>query len=313
MITKHNFDISSICWLSGTYGELKCYADNYFIPETLNEFEEICRELYENHEEFDVIGHTSNIYFKPGYHTSNLISTRKLNKWKEYDDHIWCECGVHVKSLSKEMVEEGIKGFAGLVDLPGTVGAGVYGNAGCYGDGFSTLVVSAKVLTRKGVIFELSKEDFGFRKRSSVLKRHEIDGVILSVKLKKEYGEFDIIRNEAINNHELRKRTQPGPQNNLGSIFKYRNCLTLRGRIIKGISAIIAKLTHPTVPSSNLAKEKTYIACKLMRQRELAEYLPYGFNRYIWSSHSAHDRFDQYVSMYKKIFKDAELEIEIKQ
>lgn len=313
MITKHNFDISSICWLSGTYGELKCYADNYFIPETLNEFEEICRELYENHEEFDIIGHTSNVYFKPGYHTNNLVSTRKLNKWKEYDDHIWCECGVHVKSLSKEMVEEGIKGFAGLVDLPGTVGAGVYGNAGCYGDGFSTLVVSAKVLTSNGVIFELSKEDLGFRKRSSVLKRHQVDGVILSVKLKKEYGDIDKIRKDATNNHELRKRTQPGPQNNLGSIFKYQNCLTLRGRIIKGVSAIIAKLTHPTVPSSNLAKEKTYIACKLMRQRDLAEYLPYGFNRYIWSSLSAHNRFDQYVSMYKKIFKDAELEIEIKQ
>lgn len=44
-----------------------------------------------------------------------------------------CECGVSVKRLSAEMVKSGFVGFAGLCDLPGTVAAAIYGNAGCYG------------------------------------------------------------------------------------------------------------------------------------------------------------------------------------
>ena len=313
MIIKHNIDISNICWLAGTYGEEKCFADNFYIPETLKEFEDICKELYEAHEEFDVIGHTSNVYFKPGYHTNNLVSTRKLKRWEEKEDHIWCECGVNVKALAKEMVENGIEGFAGLIDLPGTVGAGIYGNAGCFGDKFSKIVLSTMVLKSDGSIIELSRDEMGFQKRSSVFKRRIISGVIISAKLRRKIGDKKKIEELAKRYHNLRQSSQPSPNNNLGSIFKYRKNLTLKGIIVKGLSAFIAKLTSSNASPTSLSKKKTTIACRLLNKGEISEFLPYGFNRYIWSSYSAHEHFDSYISMYKEIFKNAELEIEIKQ
>lgn len=313
MIIKHNIDISDICWLAGSYEDNRCYARHYYIPETTDELQELCHKLYKEHGEFDLIGHTSNIYFKPGYNTENLVSTRKLTKWEEKEDYIWCECGVNVKALAREMVEKGIEGFAGLVDLPGTVGAGIYGNAGCFGDEFSKLVISVMVLKKDGCIIELSGDEMGFSKRSSVLKRHIINGVIISAKLRKVIGDKIRIEELAKRNHNTRKSTQPGPKNNLGSIFKYRNELTLKGRIVKGLSAFIAKLTNPNMSSTALSKKKTVIACRLLNKDEISEFIPYGFNRYIWSSYSAHEYFDSYISLYKEIFKNAELEIEIKQ
>lgn len=313
MIIKHNIEISSICWLAGSYGDKKSYAKNYYIPETTDELVNLCSKLYKTNQSFDLIGHTSNLYFKPGYRTENLITTRKLTKWVENEDHIWCECGVNVKSLSRRMVELGIKGFAGLIDLPGTVGAGIYGNAGCFGDVFSNLVESVIILLNDGNIMELSKDDLSFQKRSSSLKRHKINGIIVSAKLKKEYGNAAKTKALALRNHEIRKRTQPGPKNNLGSVFKYKKDLTVKGKIIIGISALLAKLRHPSIPSSKLFKEKTVIACWLLNKKNISEFLPYGFNRYVWSSCSAHDLFDLYIKTYKEIYKNADLEIEIKQ
>ena len=68
-------------------------------------------------------------------------------------------------------IEAGIQGFEGLIDLPGTVAASLYGNAGCYGCSISSLLKSATILTEDGEVINAGKEWFDFTKRSSSLKR----------------------------------------------------------------------------------------------------------------------------------------------
>ncbi len=53
-------------------------------------------------------------------------------------------------------------------------------------------------------IVTLLPEDLKFTKRSSALKRGEIKGVILSVTLRKEYGEAEQLKALAEKNHENR-------------------------------------------------------------------------------------------------------------
>lgn len=100
-------------------------ATNYYEPESVEELVELVRSFYYTGEKFDLVGITSNIYFKDSYNVDNLVSTKQINRYTEDDSVITAECGVNVARLSREMVAKGVKGFEGLIDLPGTVGGGV--------------------------------------------------------------------------------------------------------------------------------------------------------------------------------------------
>ena len=139
----------------------------------------LCREFYEEGKKFDLIGHTSNTLFVPDYHCELMVSTRKLNRFEIKQSEIECQCGTSVRQLALAALEEGIKGFEGLVDLPGTIAASLYGNAGCYGCSISALLIKATIINVEGVKEIVGPEWFAFSERSSVLKRGEKRAIIL--------------------------------------------------------------------------------------------------------------------------------------
>ena len=179
MIIRNNISVYDICWLNHAQGGM---IGTFYEPENLDELRNICSTLYKEDKDFDLIGHTSNIYFLPDYSVANMVSTRKCNNIVEETDYIICDCGVSVAKLSHQMVDKGIKGFEGLIDLPGTVGAAVYGNASCYGCSINSLLISFELLKPDGDIVTVYPNDLKLSKRSSSLKRHELKGIILSVK-----------------------------------------------------------------------------------------------------------------------------------
>ena len=166
----------------------------------------ICaRHLYKEGKTFDIIGHTSNIYYLPSYSIDILVSTRKVKETTEEDKYIIADCGVSVSTLAKKMVEQGIKGFEGLIDLPGTVAASVYGNASCYDCSINSLLESFQLLTPDGEIKTLHTGDLKLSKRSTSLKRNELGGVIITVTLRKENGDADQLRLLAEQCHEKKE------------------------------------------------------------------------------------------------------------
>ena len=80
-------------------------AIHYFEPETIEEVVSLVRSLQNKNELFDLVGLTSNIYFKNTYNVENLISTKRLTSYREEGDSLYAECGVNVTKLSREMVE----------------------------------------------------------------------------------------------------------------------------------------------------------------------------------------------------------------
>ena len=177
MKVRNNIPVYKISWLryadGGTIG-------TYYEPENREELLNLCKHLYKEGKTFDIIGHTSNIYFLPSYSVDILVSTRKVKETTEEDKYIIADCGVSVSSLARQMVKKGIKGFEGLIDLPGTVAASVYGNASCYGCSINSLLESFQLLTPDGEIKTLHTGDLKLSKRSTSLKRNEMGGVILA-------------------------------------------------------------------------------------------------------------------------------------
>ena len=229
MEVHHNVSINKIAWLKiPNPGVIK----NLFIPENRAELEELCCKLYSEKKQFDVIGHTSNILYYSTYNPENVVSTRKVNFYSVHDNVIECDCGVNVSKLSREMVEFGFEGFEGLIDLPGTIGAAIFGNAGCYDCSITSLLEYCELLRPDGTIVRLSKDDLELSKRSTVLKRKEVDGIILFAFLSKRKGDPTKLQAVADINRQRRRTTQPGPAKNLGSDFASVGKVTLKYRIL---------------------------------------------------------------------------------
>lgn len=309
MIIRYNIPVYDICWLNHANSGM---IGTFYEPESLDELRNIISKLYLEGRDFDLIGHTSNTYFLPDYGVDVMVSTRKCNNYSITESVIECDCGVHVAKLARKMVEDGVKGFEGLIDLPGTVGAAICGNASCYGCSVNSLLISFDLLKPDGGIETLNPDALKLSKRSSSLKRNELKGVILSVKLKKEHGDAVLLKELAEKNHHTRKVSQPSPKDNLGSIYACMRNKTPIGVIVLGLAKFFGLLYGLTGKNQKQVREKQKnIALSMMRARDLVPYV-YDWNRYMWKDELAHTLFWKYDRIHRLLYKDNDFEIEIK-
>lgn len=272
--------------------------------------QELCVELRAKGLNYDLIGHTSNTLYAPDYRAECIVSTRKLTCFEIKKNEIICECGTSVRKLAKAAVEAGVKGYEGLVDLPGTVAAAVYGNAGCYGCSISRLLIEAQVLTEKGELQTVKPDWFAFASRSSALKRGEKSGTILTLKLKAEHGDQTELAHRAAQNHYTRKLTQPAPQGTLGSIFANDGKPTLLNRIITTITKIYEVLLN-IVGSKETKQKRKHLTFLLLNATDVEPYV-HHWNCYWWRDEKAHELFWKYVRLHRRMFTRSVFEIEIK-
>lgn len=308
MKIRINVPIYDICWLNYSCGG--GIIGTLYEPETKKELITLCRSLYEEGKQFDIIGHTSNIYFLPNYSVDIMVSTRKVKEVVYTKESIIADCGTNVKTLAHAMVNEGVKGFEGLIDLPGTIAASVYGNASCFKCSINDMLVSVEFLKENGEIITLLPEDLKFTTRSSSLKRGEIKGVILSVTLRKEYGDAEILKALAEKNHNRRLLTQPGHKDNLGSIYAVTGGYSQRSWMIRMLASLIC-LPLKLICKDKYSKAKVDLILRMYNAKELRPYV-YGWNRYIWKDEKSHELFWKFHKIHKIIFNKSNFEIEIK-
>lgn len=241
-----------------------------------------------------------------------MVSTRKLKKFLIKDDCIICECGTPVKSLCLAAVEEGIKGFEGMIDLPGTVGAALYGNAGCYGCSLSGLLEKATILCSDGHVVDVTPQWFDFSNRSSVLKRAEISAIVIKAQFRRVNGDLEEIKQTANNNHLNRKTTQPEAKNSLGSIFANSGQATILNKMLRlitklyGICFHILGYDHVTVE-----EKRKKLLFLLLNARDVEPYIR-TWNWYQWKDAQSYELFWKFVKLHKIMFTNSIFEIEIK-
>lgn len=310
MIKKDNYPIARVSWLSTLNG--KGCSKEFYEPETIEELTELCADFYSKGLDFDLIGHTSNTLYTPDYVCERMVSTRKVNHFEIKEDCIWCECGTSVRSLSIAAVNEGIKGFEGLIDLPGTVASAIYGHATCYNCDLSSLMIEASVLTEDGKIQTVKPEWFGFARRSSVLKRKEKKAVILSLTLVRENGDVGELKNIAEHNHTKRKSSQPEAKNSLGSLFFDSATPSRLNRFLYIVTkpyAVVLRIIG-NKPLEVEEKRKKMIFT-LLGAKDVAPYVK-SWNWYQWSDEQSHSLFWKFVRLRKRMFVKNVFEIEIK-
>ena len=84
---EENVSIANKSWIK-TGGT----ATLWISPTSIKQLEEICRYLFSNSVDFDLIGHTSNLYFHSTYNPDVVVSTVKVNQYKVENDTLICDC-----------------------------------------------------------------------------------------------------------------------------------------------------------------------------------------------------------------------------
>ena len=283
----------------------------YFIsPKDTLQLQMICSWLYLNKIEFDLIGHTSNLYFVNDYNPQIVVSTRSCNKIEIEPSYIICEPGVGVIELSRECVKLGVSGFEYLTELPGTVAAAIYNNSSCKSNSISSLLESIDFLRTDGVIEVLRPDDLGFTYRNSLLKSKHLKGVILTVRLRRVDSDPSYLMSIAESNKKARKAIFDNNVKSLGCVFDNPR-LSLFHRIILRLCAIFYRLVRFRGGSVDNFKKKV-----LLRISGYSELEPYICDKsmiiYNWDDEDADRLFPLYCDFAKKVLHTSDLEIEIK-
>ncbi len=126
--------------------------------------------------------------------------------------------GVQLAKLCNAVCEAGLSGLEFAFGIPGTVGGGVYMNAGAYGGQLSDVLRSVTAVTPCGEIVTLTAEELKLGYRHSVFMENGY--IITEATLELAAGETAAIR-DAMNDYMARRRDkQPLEYPSGGSFFK---------------------------------------------------------------------------------------------
>ncbi|MBR3970058.1 MAG: UDP-N-acetylmuramate dehydrogenase [Ruminococcus sp.] len=128
------------------------------------------------------------------------------------------EAGASLADVCKKAQRAGLSGMENLYGIPGSVGGGLYMNAGAYGSEMKDVVVSAEYIDENGRICEISAEDMDLSYRHSIFS--ERNCIITSVTFELTEGNPDSIKEAMAECMQKRISKQPLEFPSAGSTFK---------------------------------------------------------------------------------------------
>lgn len=305
---KQHIELNKVTWI-----HRGGHCNLYIEPSNIDQLIKVCRFLYANKLKFYIFGHTSNIYILNDCNLDIVVSVKKCNSYSLDKNHLRVDCGVSVIKLSKAMIDIGVSGFEFLTALPGTVGAAIYNNSSCKDNSINSLLVYVELLTPSGELINIERNDLRLTYRSSILKRKELEGVIVSACLKVSFSEKQKLQQISIENERQRKLRLEPPAMNLGctvnrpfSLGKMPILYMIPMRMISLLCKIFC------VPNKIKTRILKNIILTISGYRELKRYVSdYLILTFVWRDSHADDVFDSYLSFMKKVYKTDKIEIEI--
>lgn len=126
--------------------------------------------------------------------------------------------GVTMARAAVFAASQGLSGLEFAHGIPGTIGGGVYMNAGAYGGELGCLCREVELLDREGKTHVLTHEQMDFSYRHSCLE--ETDWIVVSALLSLEPGKEETIRARMKELQAKRLASQPLNYPSAGSAFK---------------------------------------------------------------------------------------------
>ncbi len=136
----------------------------------------------------------------------------------EGDTHLRAAAGVTMTRAAMFAAKNGLAGLEFAHGIPGTVGGGVYMNAGAYGGEISQVFCQAEIMDLQGNIHRVSREEMDFSYRHSGLE--DRGGVVVGVTFSLHKDDPDAVLGRIKDLMARRSASQPLDLPSAGSAFK---------------------------------------------------------------------------------------------
>lgn len=192
-------------------------------PKNAEQLEGVYTFLNENNIKNIVLGRGSNIVIDDGGFDGVIVSLSEISSvdFSITDENcIVAGAGASMLKLSSFAQQNGLSGLEFAHGIPGSVGGGVYMNAGAYGGEISGVLESCLVFdTERGILFIADGEQCDFSYRHSAFMDHKhLIIVFATFELKK--GNPDEIKAKMDEYKAKRVASQPLEYPSAGSTFK---------------------------------------------------------------------------------------------
>lgn len=192
-------------------------ADLVVEPNNYNEFIGLLNLLSSSKTPWVVLGEGSNtIVYDQGI-KGVVVSTKKLKKFEIVEEtKVLAESGVILGTILNKTIKAGLTGFEFAAGIPGTVGGGIFMNAGA-NNGEIKDVVDTVWIWLDGEEIAIKRSEIKFEYRKTDLPK---GSVVTKALFKLDHG--DSVKSEQNVKEYMTKRnsTQPIKMSNTGSIFK---------------------------------------------------------------------------------------------
>lgn len=189
------------------------------LPETEEELIALIRICHAEGKDFFVLGGGSNLLIPDEGLDRVVIKLGKNYAKAQFDGNIVeAEAGIKLSALSEQITAHALTGFEFACGIPGTVGGGVYMNAGAYDGEMKQIVESVRTIDRSGNVQEYSNAQMQFGYRSSYAM--QMQSVISRVRFRLRAGDQALIQQKIEDLAKRRSDKQPLTEYSAGSTFK---------------------------------------------------------------------------------------------
>ena len=166
-----------------------------------------------------ILGNGSNMLVSDKGIRGVVVSMLSLDQLKLLDDYtIYAQSGVSMKALAEFASNHAITGFESLHGIPGSIGGGIFMNAGAYEGEVGDVFISACCIDENNNIIDIDSQQMNFGYRKSLAQTKGL--IIASTTLKGKKGNKAQILAKMAELEEKRSSKQPIDMPSAGSIFK---------------------------------------------------------------------------------------------
>ena len=139
-----------------------------------------------------------------------------LDGWRSEGERWWLGAGLPAPLVARRTAEQGWAGLHMMVGVPGTVGGGVYMNAGCHGGEWAQVTEAVTVADSAGELRRLPAQEIPFGYRRSGLQ----DLLVVEAEVRLRPGDPEALAAEVQKLFAWRQQGTPFNQPCCGSVFK---------------------------------------------------------------------------------------------
>jgi len=227
-------DYGSIGNIAGKYGAAVLYNENMaghtsfgiggicdvvVMPNSVDCIREIVSECRANGIKYYIFGKCTNVLISDsGLRGVAIIIGGDFSSIKKEGNRLICEAGASLSKVCAFARNEALSGLEFAYGIPGTVGGGLYMNAGAYGGEMKNVAAYCEYLDTDGSIKRMNREDMELSYRRSAFTGS--DKIILSVCFELSAGDTDSISAKMNELMQKRREKQPLEYPSAGSTFK---------------------------------------------------------------------------------------------